>query len=41
MTIDMIAKKYNLKKKIKINLVMYLKEQLSNEKIFALKPKDL
>ena len=40
MAIDMIAKKYNLKKKNKNKFGDVFEGQLLNEKIFALKPKD-
>ena len=40
MTIDMIVKKYNLKKKNKNKFGDIFEGNLSNEKIFALKPKE-
>ena len=40
MTIDMIVKKYNLKKKNKNKFGDIFEGHLSNEKIFALKPKE-
>ena len=40
MTIDMIVKKYNFRKKNKNKFGDIFEGQLSNEKIFTLKPKD-